>query len=192
MKVVFLDVDGVINSSRSVMAKCGVLRTAESNTALEELQAIFKDWGDEDIPYGPKYTIETIDPVAVFLVNRLMRETSATLVLSTSHRDMFADANMPAGSQKQMHLLGLYFTAMGIKAPIYDITPKLFTQRGAEVKHWLDNSAQAVTHYVILDDGRDFNANQNLIWCDPDIGFSHANYFAASRELGQSETSLIY
>ena len=91
-----------------------------------------------------------------------------------------------------MYRLGLYFKAMGFEAPIYGITEKLFVERGIEVKKWLDARSQHVTHYVILDDARDFHASQNLVWCDPNIGFSSANYFSASKELGLAESSLIY
>ena len=185
MKVIFLDVDGVLNSSRSVLA-----RLPCQNEARAELERLFKE--DGEIPYGPKYTLETLDPVAVGLVNRLAKEAGAQIVLSTSHRAMFLDGGILYGGKQHMHMLRLYFKAMGIEAPIYGITPKLHVQRGAEVKKWLDDHRQLVTHYVILDDGKDFHPSQPLVWCDPHVGFSHANYFAASKELGLAESSLIY
>ena len=186
VKIVFLDVDGVLNSSRSVLARTGA-RYNESYAKLENLYA-----EDSNLPFGVKHTLETIDPVAVSLVNRLIKESGAVLVLSTSHRLMFADRNITCESKQHMYLLGLYFAAMGIEAPIHSITPRMGTNRGTEVKQWLDESDQQVTHYVILDDARDFHSLQPLIWCDPHIGFSHTNYFAASKELGLAETSLIY
>ena len=185
MKFIFLDVDGVLNSSRSVLA-----RLPNQSEARSQLEVLYRE--DGEIPYGPRYTLETLDPVAVGLVNRLTREANAQIVLSTSHRAMFLDGGILYGGKQHMFMLRLYFKAMGIEGQIYDITPRLNVTRGAEVKKWLDDHRQLVTHYVILDDGRDFHSSQPLIWCDPHIGFSHANYFAASKELGLANTSLIY
>ena len=185
MKLLFLDVDGVLNSSRSVLARIPL-----QNEARAQLENLYKE--DGEIPFGVKYTLDTVDPIAVGLVNRLTRESGAQIVLSTSHRSMFLDGGTLYGGKQHMFMLRLYFKAMGIEAPIYGITQKLHVDRGTEVKKWLDDHRQLVTHYVILDDGRDFHSSQPLVWCDPHVGFSHANYFAASKQLGLVETSLIY
>ena len=110
MKVVFLDVDGVLNSSRSVLSRTGTYNTK----AVLELQKLYPLEKDQGLPYGPQYTLETIDPVAVDLVNRLIKESGAMLVLSTSHRSMFVEGGIAFGSRQHMHRLGLYFAAMGI------------------------------------------------------------------------------
>lgn len=194
MKIVFLDVDGVLNSSRSVLGRAGPTQTEEVVKALAELRTLYNVEDERSLPFSAEYTVNTIDPVAVALVNRLIYEARALLVLSTSHRNMFVDNAKGAayGSKTHMYRLGLYFKAMGIAAPIYGITPKLHVERGVEVKQWLDAHSHSVTHYVILDDARDFHSSQPLIWCDPNIGFSSGNFFTASKELGLAETSLIY
>lgn len=183
--VVFLDVDGVLNSTRSVLAKSGPKPIGDALWLLKK--------ADGELPYGPAFTIETIDSVAVALVNRLIRKSGALLVLSTSHRNMFLkDGDFK--SPRHMRMLGLYFEALGIEAPIHDITPKLYIERGREVLKWQEENRWdfEVDKCVILDDGRDFLKNQPLVWCDPAIGFTAANYFEAANLLGVEESAIIF
>lgn len=189
LKVVFIDIDGVLNSSRSVLARTGPQVTQLSQRCRYELIRRFA-LDEEELPYGPKHVLDTIDPTAVGLLNRLIRETGAKPVLSTSHRTSFTEGTT-YGSLQHLKTLDMFIKAMGLDADLFGITPKLFVQRGAEVAEWMKEHPQ-FTHAVILDDGKDFHPNQPLVWCDPCIGFSEANYFEASKLLGVEVSQLIY
>lgn len=64
MKVIFLDVDGVLNSARSCLA--------------------FKGYPFPD--EGPGHGWEKLDPIAVSMLDRVCRKTGAVCVLSSSWR----------------------------------------------------------------------------------------------------------
>lgn len=181
MKALFLDIDGVLNSSRSVLARCGVV----NNKIADELDDC-PVWGN---PTDFRYTLRTIDPVAIGLVNRLLDKSGAKLFLSTSHRTMFK-YNTYYGSVEHLARLNLYLEAMGISRPVYGLTPKLHQLRGDEVQECLDAHCQ-ITDYVILDDGKDFYPEHPLVWCDPVVGFSAANYYECCKILGVQESSIL-
>jgi hypothetical protein len=176
MKALFLDIDGVVNSSRSVLARSGPAMTPATTVAAITLR--------DKLSYTQRQVLETTDVVAIALVNRLIRESKAVLVLSTSHRAAFTETT-PFGSPQHLHYLNLFVQAMGIESFVYGVTPKLHLQRGDEVARWMEENP--TTHAVILDDGKDFHPFQNLVWCNPDVGFNHTNYYAASRLFGMSE-----
>lgn len=191
MKIVFLDVDGVLNSSRSILSRTGPRWSTRSRMAYDELCELGETDKEGKMPYGPSETINTIDAVAVDLVNRLLRKSEAQLVLSTSHRSFFLSEGFR--SQSHLYALNLYFTTIGIEHPIFDITPKLHVQRGLEVAHWLDEQTElSISHYVILDDAKEFHPLQTFVWCDPQIGFSAANYFECCKHLVVQESTIIF
>lgn len=93
------------------------------------------------------------DPLCVDRVNRILNETGTRLVVSSSWR---SDPD-----------LGRMFRTVGLPTD-YDITPNLthykedgslyWPDRGEEIDDFLKN--HACTHYVILDDDRDFTEDQ--------------------------------
>lgn len=182
MKALFLDIDGVLNSTRSTVVKIGP--TVKDPAVLE----LFKEC-NESLPYGVMFGLKTADPVCVALLNRLLDETEASLVLST-HRSFFSDV-LTYGSDDHLRLLRMYLEAMGVRVPTeFSVTPKLYGPRGSEVQAWLDGH-DADVQYVILDDGKDFDDRQPLVWCDPVHGFSFDNYAEACKHLGADSPGLI-
>lgn len=108
MKVLFLDVDGVLNS--------------------EAWFSRHKDpaWNE-------------VDPAAVALVNDVLENTGAKLVLSSTWR-------LVAVARDELRAAGL---------PIAGATPRIDTNnRGEEIRAWLDNHP-GVTHFAIFDDDSD-------------------------------------
>lgn len=149
MKIIFLDIDGVLNSLRSA-------------TAWENVDVAL---GTKD--YNAEVTRTTIDPVAVQLINKLVEESGAKIVVSSSHRLMFIKkygyAEMPV-----LDLVGLrqYIHHQGIVAEVIDATEDYYFPRrkqgairGDEIKLWLDSHPE-VENYVIFDDDPDMLEEQ--------------------------------
>jgi HAD domain in Swiss Army Knife RNA repair proteins len=189
MKALFLDIDGVLNSARSVFVKIG--KTIADQDVLEFSNEL------NGLPYGVTFGLKCVDPICVALVNRLLQESGAMLVLSSTHRKFFIDEPFTYGSDGHLELLRKYLTLMGIQVPaLFSITPIKHAPRGYEVEAWLNNAYENGViddgdPYVILDDGRDFDPDQSLVWCDPDIGFSFAEYAVACKALGTQPPGLI-
>lgn len=163
LKIAFLDIDGCLNSGRSVLARVGVSDTDD---------------------FYEKEAIETIDPIAVGLVNRLCRKGDVKLVISSTHRCRY---------DHDFSELGDYIRQLGIKGQVISVTPLMNMTRGTEVEAWLASSRHNVSEWIIIDDGRDFFKDQlpRLVACDPSVGFSEKNYFDACQLLNISESTLI-
>jgi len=138
MKVIFLDIDGVLNShniSEAVYAKTG--KNGYGGFFKEEDVAT-KDniiWG-EDLVKNLKTIVD---------------RTGAVIVISSTWRKSFS-----VDKFKEM------FAVYGWNdAPVIDKTPMKMSMRnrGVEIKEWL-RSNEGVTHYVILDDDDDFFTEQ--------------------------------
>lgn len=189
LRFVFLDLDGVINSSRSVMARTGPMLDEVQEGDLLHLKN--KDY----LGYLAQYTVDTTDPVAVALINRLLDKGPCRLVLSSSHRYAMRDMDNPPAFNSDAHraLLRMYLSSMGLRwQGRLEITPNLHCERGEEVNMYMEKVLQEEDKYVILDDGRDFKAHQNLVWCDPKVGFSHQNYLECCDVLEIEESPLLY
>jgi hypothetical protein len=147
--VIFLDIDGVLNSLRSATA-----------------------WDNVEVPtntknYNAEVTKTTIDPVSVQLVNKLVEDSGAKIVVSSSHRLMFMK-KYGYGEIPVLDLIGLrdYLHHIGLVAEIIDATVDYYFNRrdqgcvrGDEIKMWLD-AHKDVENYVILDDDADMLHDQ--------------------------------
>lgn len=196
MKVLFLDIDGVLNSTRSVLSHAGeLLKTADQLKAISALKVEF-DIVD-DLPYGPNFTIGSIDPVAVGLINRLLlKEPRLNIVLSTTHRLHFYGPrfkNYVFGSKEHLGALKRYMTALGLQGErVIGVTSVLNTRRGLEVKDWLDRHPE-VTHQCAVDDGTDFKPDDcNFVRTDAGDGLSGENFYDLTKHLGISESTIIF
>jgi hypothetical protein len=173
MNVVFLDVDGVLNSERSFLA--GGARVKQYTL------------DNPDDPYWLKITRCTIDPVAIDLVNRICDKCDAKLVISSTHRKHFKDAD------DKLALMQDYFYKLGLRRNlVIGWTESLHTIRGIEIQEWLERHPE-VNNYVILDDSSDMLPEQMefFVRCDGKVGVSSENYFQMLRILGGSESALL-
>ena len=124
MKVLFLDIDGVLNHNKFYQNR--------SNTKLVH----------DNYPYNE------FDPISVSHLNKILDETDAKLVVSSSWR---VDSNLQDT-----------FKEVGIRHKIYGITPWLIGKnihRGDEINEYIVNNGN-VEKYCILDDIDDFHENQ--------------------------------
>ena len=124
MKVIFLDIDYCLNSKEFYKNRC-------NNKLIKELP----------------YPLDEFDPFCVKLINDILDETKAKLVLYSDWR--FTNN------------IETIFDNVGFKHKIYDITPYGMGKcRGYEIKEWLDKHTD-ITNYVIIDDDSDMLKEQN-------------------------------
>lgn len=125
MKVIFLDIDGVLNHQKHYEW----LMTTNEPTPMQRV-----------------YPYSEFDPKSCRLLNEIIKETGAQIVVSSSWR---------LDGEIRLNCLFKYF---GLPR-IYSITPCLNTERGIEIGAWLAAHPE-VDGYVILDDDEDMTAEQ--------------------------------
>ena len=161
MNVIFLDVDGVLNSDRSFIA--GFEKTKQYRSNPDNL---------DDEHFINKVTIFSIDSVAVNLINRVCDICSAKLVISSTHRKHFRD------TEDKLIRMQEYFESFGIQREyVIGWTKSLYRIRGIEIKDWLDDHPE-VSNYAIVDDDSDMLPEQLpfFVHCDRRVGISADNY----------------
>lgn len=132
MKVIFLDVDGVLNSE--------VSREQERNN--------FDNWMEHEV-----------SEMHVNNLKKIVDATGAQIVLSSSWRfDHPKATGRDFIVDPLMKVLDRKLKAVGLD--IIDVTPDLRGKiRGAEIQDWLDRHSE-VERFVILDDDVDMNDEQ--------------------------------
>ena len=161
-KILFLDFDGVINSTRWAGQRPvrGLLPPELASQALDE---------------------ERLDPVCVDRLQRLVLETGVRIVVTSTwcHK-------MPVSEMIAM------FALYGFSdAPIIGVTPDLRAAtnrtRGIEVTAWLEANQSKSISYVCLDDDADLNGLP-LVQTDPDFGLQEADLEACREILNERAT----
>jgi len=151
-KVIFLDIDGVLN-------------TKWWYTQME--RTISKD------KYGYAF-----DPKAVANLKRIVAETGADIVISSSWKcmglsqmeDMWEDRNLPG------KIIGITPNSMSDEMLLnVDIDSiKLFHIRGEEIKEWLTKHGKQVSNYAIIDDMDNMLSEQQsrFVHTNPEVGIT--------------------
>lgn len=144
MKVIFLDIDGVLNNLEHCIKLDKLL-------GKEQYWALFR--AVSQMPF---------DYQSCLLIKRLMKETDAKVVLSSTWR-----ANI-----KNIEIIEKF-----AQINISDRTPILNTIRGEEIKKYLLEHPD-ITQYVIIDDDSDMLPEQTKYLCltNGEIGFTEENY----------------
>jgi hypothetical protein len=154
-KVIFLDIDGVLNT------KWGYTQM-DRNTPKDK--------------YGYAF-----DPNAVANLKKIVDETGADIVISSSWKsfgfsgleDMWQDRGLPG------KLIGITPNSVSdemlLNADLDHI--ELFSIRGMEIKEWLDKHGKNVSHYVIIDDVDNFLSSQksHFVQTDPEVGITESD-----------------
>ena len=140
LKVVFLDIDGVLNSRESLRRR--------SKLSCKRIINI------DEIDYPAEPMVSNL--------NKILKETNARIVVSSTWRllhPVFDTATEKIKSLKSNSLESI-FRNCGIQARIMDITPniKFGGHRGLDIEAWLKDNK--VERYVILDDTDEFFENQ--------------------------------
>ena len=160
--IIFLDMDGVLCTVRACLAT--------GNT-------------------GAGYSY--LDPIACALVKRLCDECNAKLVISSAWRILYDRLAMEAILSAACPNLGRYIWQdsshwrTGDWAYEEGITET--SDRGREIKLWIDEHETEFNNFVVLDDMADMRPVQDsLVRCDFYDGFGYHQYNAAARLLGGS------
>ena len=153
-KILFLDIDGVLNTER------------QHDRCVETGAAYVDNFGYD------------FDPVAVANLKKIVDETGADIVISSSWKFW--------GLSTMQKL----WDSRGLPGKILDVTPNNVSDelllsvdlsrmdmpagKGSEIKEWLSASGQNVIHYAILDDVPDMLPEQqsHFVQTDPRIGIT--------------------
>ncbi len=176
MKVIFLDIDGVLNTIRhnGKMGKVGghVLDTSRGTVH----------------PYN-------FDCEAIQNLNHVTDTTGAKIVISSNWRYSF-------GTRSDLDVLRGYFKYCGVKGEIISRTPmphemdeSLIVEaipRGLEIQYWLDRNSRGnwtVDGFVIVDDNADMDhLMDKLVRTDPVCGITEKDAKSMIEQLNQPLT----
>lgn len=152
-KYLFLDIDGVLNSYRTLFAfgKYGLSTNVKKQILL-------------DMP-----TDSFFDPIAVMLLKSAQEKIGFKIVISSSWRHSLGvkDFNAMFGEYK-WNTSDIIIGKTGVEHCI----------RGQQIKNWLQQNASEPYKFAILDDESDFlpEQNDNLIKTSYHEGFCFDNY----------------
>ena len=170
MKVLFLDIDGVLNSENWFAYRIYCVKNNMVNILMN-----FVDTDDRNI----KHKLTMLDDRAIANLNSIVEETDCKVVLSSSWRSSIESENIFT-----QNLLKL----KGFKYEFYDVTPRLWfsdfsIRRGEEIKFWLDKESEKheIESFVILDDDSDILPEQmnNFIHVDGQVGLTDRDVLTA-------------
>jgi hypothetical protein len=130
MKVIFLDMDGVLNSS-AYMTERAKLGKWDAYDDPGDWRAVHR-W------------VQMIDPKAARRLHSLVELTGAKIVISSSWRH----------AQHWTRMETILRNA-GCPCSVIGETPVLSRARGHEIAKWLDEHPPRPSHFVIFDDGSD-------------------------------------
>ena len=153
-KILFLDIDGVLNTK-------WWYTQMDRNTPRDK--------------YGYAF-----DPRAVANLKKIVEETGADIVMSSSWK------SMGLSQMKEM------WSVRNLPGNIIDITPdylsesllnsdlnndEVLYERGCEIKGWLSLHKDEAIHYAILDDMDDIlpEQQQRFVQTDPELGITEAD-----------------
>ena len=151
-KVLFLDMDGVLNTG-------WWYSQMDRNTPKDK--------------YGYAF-----DPRSVANLKKILEETGAEIVISSSWKsfglseleEMWQERRLPG------KLIGITPNSVSdeklLNADLDHM--ELFSIRGIEIKEWLDKHGKNVSHYVIIDDMDNFLLDQksHFVQTDPEVGIT--------------------
>ena len=171
MKVLFLDIDGVLNSENWFGYRLYCIKNNMFNEVIN-----FVNTNDERI----KHKLSMIDDRAIVNLNRIIEETGCKVVLSSSWRSCVEVENT---------LTEYLLKLKGFKYELYDVTPRLWfndfsIRRGEEIQLWMDKESEKneIESFVILDDDySDMLPEQmnNFIHVDGHVGLTDKDVFTA-------------
>ena len=176
MKLIFLDIDGVLNNELWY-------RSDKYDALSNEFKTCTHEFHD----------LAQFDPLCVENLNRITEQTGAKIVVSSSWR-----------IGREVSELQDLLAKAGIKGEVIDKTPKLWFERpedypyysvprGCEIKAWIEMNKDILgdkvskLSYVILDDDSDmlYWQRDKFVWIDRWSGLTHNTAFKAVQILNR-------
>lgn len=168
MKIVFLDIDGVINTRRTTLRASHVFYTplADMNKFAE---------------------MEPFDRFCIERINKITDATRAKIVISSSWRYLFKEEEEWPYFTKFLKVVGLTGEVIG-RTPIgKEYVNEMSVEdieRGHEIQMWLDKHKGKIESFVILDDNSDMaHLKERLVQTPSDIGIQDEDAERAIRYL---------
>lgn len=161
MKLIFLDIDGVLSTPYSVQTARDIRK--RSNPVYKQPTKIHTNF-------------EFLDNLCLHRFNKFILDTDAKIVISSTWRKLFSLEQLQAGFASRL--------ACKFANRIIGVTPKLSSGfRGFEVAEYLRTAPFEVTNMVIIDDDNDFLQWQtpHLVLTKGDVGFD-SNHIAESKK----------
>jgi diphthamide synthase subunit DPH2 len=166
MNIIFLDIDGVLNSELYY-----------SSNRYKEI---------EDFTNRIEEQAEDVDPLAVSFLNELINKTNAKIVISSTWRNN----NTIEQLQEILRQRGFTGEIIGLTPRLLNKDDCIL--RGNEILCWIKNNKQLLGQeyynfksYVIFDDDSDmlYWQKDNFILCDGYVGLTNRNCYRAQRNI---------
>jgi hypothetical protein len=165
IKLIFLDIDGVLNSR---------------NSCMRNHQKLVKKYGtDYDVPWHEQILIDNPSPIAIKYLNWIIKETKAQIVISSTWRD-----------EAKLIMWNRYFAMCGLRGEVCGVTKNLQTNRGREIDDWINDTSniniEKLESFVILDDDNDMEPHMDrLVLCSNINGLTSKEAQEAIKVLGR-------
>lgn len=162
MKVLFLDIDGVLNS-------------------MDNARALYNLW-ELDNTIKSRDTYGTLfDERCVRWLTLIIKKTDCKIVISSTWRfsglqimkDLWKDRNLPG------EIIDITPTTQNEE--LINLYAEPSADRGYEIQEWLDNNKY--DSYCIVDDDSDMLGHQNFVQTNPKIGLTSKTAFAIINKL---------
>lgn len=158
MKVVFLDIDGVVNT----------LMISKEPFHYEGRSSIERDGFYYDLCSPSDGRVSNIQ--ALTWLEKICKDYNLSIVLSSTWRFHYEEA-----------CEALYNSGLSKDIKIVGATPRLGTRRGIEIQAYLDEHPE-VEDFIIIDDDLDMcHLMKHLIWCHTDDGITNRTRMEVAR-----------
>lgn len=169
IKVIFLDIDGVVATERAWIKSISDWYDIDNADDADEI----REQKIEYNAYVPDYNMMfwPFDPIAVNYLHRIVRyNEDVKIVLSSTWRE-----------DKTLRGIQHIFRLKGLQIPVISFTRELgAVDRGIEILDWFDQHHEyIVTHWCVLDDmGNSIrrHVGDKLIQTDEQIGLDKSEY----------------
>lgn len=155
--ILFLDVDGVLNSHATKMGSDGV-----RDCVLQR-------------PYSSAMFTGCVEEAKVAALVDMVEACNAKIVVSSSWREAFADAAQFASAIGLPPLAG----AVDLFHRDWRTEQKFSASRAQEISIWLSGHRRSVKRYAILDDHdvciREPELSPHMVQTDPEVGLTAAD-----------------